>query len=91
MRRDVSVEVPDLVGLSADDARKQLRALGLKADVQRDDGIFDRLLPGAPKVCATDPEAGAQVDPGATVQLVAAAAAERRRPEPRLRPAARWR
>jgi hypothetical protein len=72
VRRDVRVEVPDLVGTSADDARKQLTALGLKADVQRGDGIFDRLLPGAPKVCATDPESGAEVNPDTTVRLLVA-------------------
>ena len=72
VRRDISVPVPDLVGLSVDDARKQLQGLGLKADVQRDDSIFDRLLPGAPQVCATEPQAGARADRGETVRLVAA-------------------
>jgi PASTA domain/Glucodextranase, domain B len=72
VRRDVSVPVPDLVGLSVDDARQQLQGLGLKADVQRDDSIFDRLLPGAPQVCTTDPQAGTRVDRGETVRLVAA-------------------
>jgi len=66
------VPVPDLVGLSVDDARKQLQGLGLKADVQRDDSIFDRLLPGAPQVCSTDPQPGARVDRGETVRLIAA-------------------
>jgi beta-lactam-binding protein with PASTA domain len=74
VRRQISVPVPDLVGLSVDDARSQLRDLGLKADVQRQDGIFDRILPGAPQVCATDPTAGTQVNPGGTVQLLAARA-----------------
>jgi hypothetical protein len=72
VRRDVRVAVPDLVGTSADDARTQLTALGLKADVQRDDGIFDRLLPGAPQVCATDPESGTKVEPDTTVRLLVA-------------------
>jgi len=72
VRREVQVEVPDLVGASADDARTRLTALGLKADVQRDDGIFDRLLPGTPQVCATDPESGAEVDPGTTVKVLVA-------------------
>jgi hypothetical protein len=72
VRRDISVPLPDLVGLSVDDARSQLQDLGLKADVQRDDSIFDRLLPGAPQVCTTDPQAGTRVDRGETVHLVAA-------------------
>jgi hypothetical protein len=74
VRRQISVAVPDLVGASVDDARTRLRALGLKADVQREDGIFDRLLPGSPQVCATDPAAGTQVDQGETVQILAARA-----------------
>jgi hypothetical protein len=72
VRREVSVEVPDLVGLSVKDALSKLSALGLKAEVERQDGLFDRLLPGGPNVCETDPEAGATVDPGATVRLLAA-------------------
>jgi hypothetical protein len=71
VRRQVTVRVPDLVGLSVDDARKQLGAAGLKADVQRDDSLFDRLLPGDPNVCSADPDAGSQVDPGTTIHLVA--------------------
>jgi hypothetical protein len=72
VRRVVRVPVPDVVGRSVDDARTQLTARGLKADVQREDGIFDRLLPGAPEVCATDPDAGTEVDPGRTVRILAA-------------------
>lgn len=74
VRRQISVPVPDLVGASVDDARSQLRDLGLKADVQRQDGIFDRILPGSPQVCATDPAAGTQVNPGGTVHILAARA-----------------
>jgi hypothetical protein len=72
VRRDLRVPVPDLTGLSADDARNRLSALGLKADVQREGSIFDRLLPGAPQVCATDPATGAEVNRGQTVRLLAA-------------------
>ena len=71
IRRQVTVRVPGLVGLSVDDARTQLSAAGLKADVQRDDSLFDRLLPGAPNVCSANPDAGSQVDPGTTIHLVA--------------------
>ena len=71
VRRQVTVRVPDIVGGSVDDARTQLDAVGLKADVQRDDSIFDRILPGAPNVCSADPDAGSQVDPGTTIHLVA--------------------
>ena len=74
VRREVTVEVPDLVGLSVNDARAKLSALGLKAQVDRQDSLFDRLLPGDPNVCESDPRAGAEADPGETVRLLAARA-----------------
>jgi hypothetical protein len=68
VRRVVDVEVPDLTGLSADDAKQQLQDADLKADLQTDKGgFFDELLGGDPRVCQTSPEAGATVDPGTTV------------------------
>jgi serine/threonine-protein kinase len=73
VRRLVEVEVPDLVGASEDDARRQLRDLGLKADVQQaGGGFFDELLGGKPEVCEITPPAGHQVDPGSTVQVLTA-------------------
>ena len=40
----------------------------LKGDLQTTNGgFFDELLGGKPEVCATDPSAGAHVDPGSTV------------------------
>jgi beta-lactam-binding protein with PASTA domain len=70
VRRRVTVEVPDVTGLVAADATDELEPLGLKAQVDDQDGIFERLLPGKPKVCATDPSPGATVDPGTTVRLL---------------------
>jgi hypothetical protein len=72
VRREVTVPVPEVTGLSVDDARSKLTALGLKSEVVRQDSLFDRLLPGPPDVCATDPDAGEKVDPGRTVRLLAA-------------------
>jgi hypothetical protein len=69
VRRRVSVEVPDLVGLLASDVKARLTDVGLKADVSDRDGLFGRLLPGDPTVCATDPKAGTEVDPGTTVHV----------------------
>jgi hypothetical protein len=70
VRRVVDVEVPDVVGFSVGDARDALSAARLKADLQTTGGgFFDELLGGDPQVCATDPEAGAHVDPGATVTV----------------------
>jgi hypothetical protein len=70
VRRRVSVVVPDVVGVLADDVRDRLAAAGLKAKVDDRDGIFGRLLPGDPVVCATDPRAGVEVDPGTTVNVL---------------------
>jgi hypothetical protein len=70
VRRRVSVAIPDLVGVLAADAKARLTDLGLKADVTDRDGIFERLLPGDVAVCATDPRARAEVDPGTSVQVV---------------------
>src|SRR4051812_23158714 len=72
VRREVTVEVPELTGLPVNDARSKLSSLGLKARVERRDSLFDRLLPGDPNVCETDPQAGDEVDPGTTVRLLAA-------------------
>jgi Glucodextranase, domain B/PASTA domain len=69
IRRRVSVAVPDVVGLLAADVKAKLADAGLKADVEDRDGLFGRLLPGQPTVCATDPSAGKEVDPGTTVHV----------------------
>jgi Glucodextranase, domain B/PASTA domain len=70
VRRRVTVDVPDVTGLVAADATDELEALGLKAQLDDQDGIFERLLPGKAKVCATDPSSRATVDPGTTVRLL---------------------
>jgi Glucodextranase, domain B/PASTA domain len=70
VRRRVTVDVPDVTGLVVADARAQLKALGLGAKVDDQDGIFERLLPGQAKVCATDPDRGTTVDPGTSVRLL---------------------
>ena len=68
VRRVVDVVVPDLVGLSADDAKAELEDADLKGELQTTGGgFFDELLGGSPEVCATEPSAGAHVDPGSTV------------------------
>jgi Glucodextranase, domain B/PASTA domain len=68
VRRVVDVVVPELVGLSADDARSALADANLEAELQTEDGgFFDELLGGSPEVCRTTPGSGTHVDPGATV------------------------
>ena len=71
--RQVSVEVPDLVGYTPGDAQDALAGLGLEADVQEDaGGPLDFLLGEDSRVCETNPQAGSQVDPGSSVQVVVA-------------------
>lgn len=69
---EVRVTVPDLVGADADSAQNQLEGLGLKVTMEEGGGFFDPILPGDPAVCATDPQAGAEVLPGAGVTVVVA-------------------
>jgi hypothetical protein len=69
VRRDVSVEVPDVVGVSVPQAMRELEGAGLRAKVDNADDFFDRLLPGEPNVCETDPQSGARVQRGTTVHL----------------------
>jgi hypothetical protein len=70
--REMLIEVPDLGGLSPDDARSRLRAAGLGDDEHNGDGFIDGLLPGSPGVCEQDPSAGKQVRRGTTVKVLVA-------------------
>jgi hypothetical protein len=73
VRRVMTVDVPDVVDLDPDAARKQLEGAGLKVDTQRADGggdFIDQILGGKPKVCETSPGAGETVDAGTTVQVI---------------------
>lgn len=72
VRRQVTVQVPDLSGFTPSDAKDQLAGLGLEADVQEAGGILEFLLPEDARVCQQDPAAGTQVDPGTTVHVLAA-------------------
>jgi hypothetical protein len=72
VRRIIDVTVPDLVGLSQEDAQRALDDANLEASFEADDrdgGLLDEILGRKPKVCATDPEAGTHVDPGSTVTV----------------------
>jgi len=70
--REERVPVADVVGRDADTAQEQLDGLGLSVRLENAGGFFDPILPGDPKVCATDPEAGQQVLPGTEVTLLVA-------------------
>jgi serine/threonine-protein kinase len=62
------VTVPDLVGTDVDDARDQLEALGLTAEVRREED--EDAEPGT--VLRQDPAAGTRIDKGEEVTLVVA-------------------
>jgi hypothetical protein len=72
--RQSLVRVPDLAGADAEEAVEELRGLGLRVTVEEEGGFLDRLLPGGPRVCGSDPPAGAEVSPGKAVRLVVAKA-----------------
>jgi hypothetical protein len=72
VRRQVTVRVPDVVGDSPRDARDRIAGLGLSAEEVDAGGPFDALLPGDPKVCDTDPQAGKVVDAGTKIRLLIA-------------------
>src|SRR5215211_2338958 len=67
--RQIVVTLPDLSGASRDDAVDRLEALGLAADVDEEQGLLDKLLPGDRGVCETRPEAGAELPKGTRVHL----------------------
>lgn len=72
IRRQVTVAVPDLTGVTPSDATDALAAKGLEADIQETGGLIELLLPEDARVCDTDPAAGTDVDPGSTVTVFVA-------------------
>ncbi|WP_028067877.1 PASTA domain-containing protein [Solirubrobacter soli] len=66
--RDMTVDVPDVLGQTPEDATAALKDIGLVAVVQDDGNWLDRLL-GAPQVCTTDPSAGTAVAKGTKVTV----------------------
>jgi Glucodextranase, domain B/PASTA domain len=70
--REMPVTVPDLSGLTPDDARAKLAALGLKFDEQDAGGLLEQLIPGTPGVCDQEPAAGTEVRRGTLVHVMVA-------------------
>jgi hypothetical protein len=68
--REMPVAIPDLSGLSSDEARHKVAALGLKYDETKGGGLFEGILPGDPAVCEQDPSAGADAMRGTTVRVI---------------------
>jgi hypothetical protein len=67
--RQSLVTVPDLAGADSEDAVDELTGMGLRSSVDKQEGFFDRLLPGGWRVCESSPSAGAEVPRGETVRL----------------------
>jgi Glucodextranase, domain B/PASTA domain len=72
--RELNVEVPDVEGLSVEEAQDRVGDVGLELEVTEGGGLFDDLLPGDPSVCGQEPEAGAQVRRGTRVRVETAKA-----------------
>lgn len=70
--RVVPVEVPELDGLSPEDAADTLRGLNLVPDVRDAGDLVDDIFFGDPGVCGTDPGAGDLVRPESTVVVFVA-------------------
>jgi PASTA domain/Glucodextranase, domain B len=66
------VALPDVVGRDADTAQEELEGLGLEVKTEDSGGFLDPILPGDPKVCEMQPEAGVQVLPGTEVTVLVA-------------------
>jgi hypothetical protein len=66
--RDMTVDVPDVLGQSPTAAEDAVKGAGLSAELVDDGTWLDRLL-GSPQVCSTSPPAGTAVDRGAKVTL----------------------
>lgn len=70
--RQVRVEVPDVADADPGDALDDLTAAGLRPELVDSGSLLDDLIGGDPGVCGTDPEAGAEVLPGAGVDVFVA-------------------
>lgn len=68
--REMPVSVPDLSGLTSDEARGKIEGLGLKYDETKGGGLFEGLLPGDPAVCEQDPSPGKDAMRGTTVRVI---------------------
>jgi hypothetical protein len=69
--REVLVEVPDLGGMSVDEAQQRVDELGLRIEVDEGGGLIEELLPGEPQVCDQRPEPGTDVRRGSEIQVAA--------------------
>jgi hypothetical protein len=72
LTRDERIGVPDLTGLSLDDAQQEADSKDLKLSAERGGGFLDPLVPRGIHVCDQSPAPGKQVRRGSTVKLLVA-------------------
>ena len=70
--REERVGVPDLAGLSVDDAEDAAKQRDLKLEAERGGGFLDSLVPRRIGVCEQSPAPGKQVRRGTTVRVLVA-------------------
>jgi hypothetical protein len=68
--REMPVEVPDLSGMTAEQARAAVAAVGLKLREEEAGGILEKLLPGDRRVCRQEPEEGTEARRGTSVGVL---------------------
>lgn len=66
---DPRIAIPDLTGVTDDDAADRLSKLGLDVSLDAVGGLFDELRSGPRGVCESDPPPGTLVEPGSGVTL----------------------
>jgi hypothetical protein len=70
--RDMRVELPDLVGMSEEDATAKLSDLGMEPRTEDARSFLDRIIPGGLQVCEMRPDSGELVAKGTKVTIVVA-------------------
>jgi hypothetical protein len=66
---ELPVPVPDLEGLTVEEAEAEVDEAGLVLEVRYGGGLLEDLLPGDPGVCEQDPEPDTEVRRGTTVAV----------------------
>jgi hypothetical protein len=66
---ELPVPVPDLEGLTVEEAQAEIDEAGLVLAVEYGGGLLEDLLPGDPGVCEQDPEPDTEVRRGTTVDV----------------------
>jgi len=68
--RDSKIRLPDVTGRETADAVRALEARGFEVRVTNDDSLLDAFRDRPRVVCATDPSAGTELEPGSEVEVV---------------------